>query len=289
GKNEIAFLDIATTSARYGVNMDRNTFAITYMSPLSAAGDFDACPKPPEASCGTFDETDLIVNSDFSRGFKPSGPIDYTDHGPALYAATVGHELGHTLGFHHNVNDISVMNLYEDFAAQYIAAADTEEARVAYPSRVRRVIDLAIYPFYFDPGLTDYAATTPVDVSPAAVVPGGPVTIRNFEFENVGTESVPDVLIRFYLTRGVAIAPSDILIGSLAFSGPIVSGGYWDDDQAGVTFNIPRDVPLGTYYLSAVISQGNGTSDAILYNNSWIAPQQVTIVSGIRRRAAPRR
>ena len=278
GKNEVAFLDIATTSAKYGINMDRNTFAITYMTPLSAAGDFDACPKPPDAICGTFEETDVIVNSDFSRGFKASGPVDFSDRGPALYAATVAHELGHSLGFHHNVDNISVMDLYEDFAAQYIAAADTKEARAAYPSRVQRITDLALYPFYFDPLLTDYAATTPVEISPTSVVPGSTITVRNFGFENVGTESVRDVLIRFSL--------GSYEIGSVAFSGPLVAGAYWDDRRAGLPLTIPRDLPLGTYELTATISQVDGTSDAITYNNSWVAPQQIHVVSGNKRRSA---
>ncbi len=281
GINEIGFLDIATTSARYGINMDRNTFAITFMSPLTAAGDFDACPKPPNAICGTFNETDVILNSDFSRGFKASGPVDFTDRGPALYAATAAHELGHSLGFHHNVNAISVMNLYEDFAAQYIAASDTQEARNAYPLRAQRVTDLAIYPFFFDSNATDYAATTPVEISSSAVTPGGAITIRNFGFENVGTEPVADVLVRFYL--------SDLLIGSLVFSGPVKPGAYWDDAQDGVTFTLPHDIAPGSYSLRAVITQGDGRSDTIAYNNTWIAPQQISVVSGIRRRAAPHR
>ncbi len=286
GKNEIAFLDIATASARYGINMDRSTFAITYMAPLSAAGDFDGCPRPPDAVCGTFDETDVIVNADFLRGWKPSGPPDFTDHGPALYAATACHELGHSLGFHHNVDNISVMNLYEDFAAQYIATADTQEARAAFPARVRRVADLALYPFYFDPALTDYAATTPVEVSPAAVLPGGSITIRNFGFENVGTEAFPDVSIRFYLSPSLPSGGPDILIGLLAFSGPAPAGAFWDDDRAGVTFVIPSATPAGTYSVRAAISDTSGAADSIAYNNGWIAPGQVAVVALGRRRAA---
>ena len=286
GKNEVTMLDIAAASKAYGINMDRDTFAVTYMSPISAAGEFDGCPKPPQTACGTFDETDVIVNADFLRGFKPSGPVDFSDRGPALYAATVAHELGHTLGFHHNVGNISVMNLYEDFAAQYITIADAQEARAAYPSRARAVTDLALYPFYFDAALTDYAATTAVEVTPAVAVPGGTITVRNFEFENVGTEVISSVLIRFYLSRGAEITSSDTLLSTVAFSGPFKAGAWWDDREAGMSLTIPRDQPPGMYFLGALISDGRGIADSVAYNNSWIAPQQISVVSGVRRRAA---
>ena len=284
GTNEIGFLDMATTSAKYGINMDRITFAITYMSPLSAAGDFDACPKPPDAICGTFEETDVIMNSEFVRGFRASGPIDYSDSGPALYGATAVHELGHTLGFHHNVSSISAMNLYEDFAARYVATADTQELRRAYPAQARRVIDLATYPFSFNAELTDYAATTPIE-TPTIAVRGSSILIRNFGLENVGSETVDGVQIRFYLSTDAEISTADTLLGVLSFPGPIEPGAFWDDGRAGRTFTVSSELPLGTYTLGAIVSDGAGLVDGVAYNNSWVASKPVVISAGGRRRA----
>lgn len=285
GTNEIGFLSHAATSANYGINLDRNTFAITYMTPTSADGGFDACPKPPEAVCGSFTETDVIMNPDFFRGFKASGPPDFADAGPALYEATAVHELGHAAGFHHNVSSISAMNLYEDYAARYVATSDTQEARAAYPAKAQRITDLAAYPFFFDPQLTDYAATTPVDVSPATAHPNGTITIRNFGFENVGTETVTDVQIRFYLSADGEITSGDELLGSLAFSGPIEAGAFWDDERLGRSFPLPAGLPFGTYSVGALIVDASGQTDAATYNNGWTAPQRITLVPFQRRRA----
>ncbi len=285
GTNEIGFLDRATTSARYGINLDRNTFAITFMSPLTAAGDFDACPKPANAKCGTFDETDVIMNADFARGFRPSGPVDYTDRAPALYGATAGHELGHALGFHHNVSNVSVMNLYEDFASRYIATSDTQELRTAYPARATRIVDLALYPFSFDPALTDDAATTPVETPPVAVR-GGAVTIRNFSLENVGSENVNGIRIRFYLSVDSDVTADDFLLGFLEFPGPIAPGAFWDDAREGRSFIVPRELPFGVYQIVALISDSLGVRDSVEYNNVWIGSQPLAVVSGERRRTA---
>jgi hypothetical protein len=283
GVNEIAFFDRATASAKYGINMDRNTFAVTYVTPISAAGGFDGCPVPPDTVCGTFAEADVIMNTEFVRGFTAFGPLDYADRGPALYGATAAHELGHALGFHHNVNNISVMNLYEDFAARYIAAADVAEARTAYASRAKSVTDLAAYPFSFDPALTDYAATEHVDVSPTRVAPGGTIVVKNFGFENVGTDAPPGVELRIMLSRNAIITLEDTEIASIGMSGP-----FWDDGGEGETIVLPLGLAKGTYYLGAVVTYGGDTIDPVTDNNSWIAPQRVTIGSAMRRRTVRR-
>lgn len=288
GVDEILFASIAEASASYGITMDRITFAITMIRPMAAAGDFDACPKPPQASCGTFDETDVIMNADFLHGWRPSGAIDYSDTAPALYAATAVHELGHALGFHHNVGNVSVMNLYEDFAAQYIATADTQEARRAYPSQARAVVDLAIYPFSFDARFTDYAATTPVEVLTPQVVEGGAVTVRNFGLENVGSEAVTDAVVRFYLSRDAEVTGDDVLLGSLTFNGTVAAGAFWDDAGEGRTFAVPRDLPIGSYFLGALVTYGSGATDSIAYNNRFVAAQQVKVYARPSRRRAVR-
>lgn len=289
GKNEIGFAGIARVRSLYGVNINRDTFGFAFITPEAAYGDFNACPRPPLASCGKFVETDVIMNSDFSRGFKAEGPIDFDDaRGPAFYGATAVHELGHTLGFHHNFVNQSVMNYYEDFAAQYIAASDVAAIGEAYPGRLKQVADAATYPFYFDADGYTYSATIPVSV-PESATAGEKLTVRAFGFENVGTLALRGVQMRLYLSRDAAITTSDRLLGTISFDEEVKPGAYWDDRRQGVTFDVPKDMPPAAYYVGAIVTHDSGTADAVTYNNSWVAPQTVTISGSSARKRPVRR
>lgn len=277
--NEVALLSIAQTRTLYGININKDVFGFAFMSPESAFGDFNVCPTPAAQQCGTFSETDVIVNREFVRGFKPNGPIDFDDdRGPAFFGATLVHELGHTLGFHHNFTNLSVMNYYEDFAARYIAYSDVEVARSGYPAQARSVTDLAVYPFSFDASQQTYRTTTPVTATPTAILPGGSITLDSFGFENVGTTSVSNAEIRFYLSVDDVITTSDVLIGGFEFAGAVAPGAFWDDETEGEMFSVPSTVRPGRYYIGALAVHGGGQLDGVSYNNSWIAPQQITVI-----------
>lgn len=278
-KNEIFFTTVAQAQTSYGFAIDRNTFGITYFSPASNFGAFNACPKPAGVNCGPFSETDVIINADFDRGFTPIGPIDFDDNnGPANYGATAVHELGHSLGLHHNFNNVSTMNYYEDYAAQYISMADTATLRQQFPNNVvANVSDLGTYPFVFDPSQTQYDGTSPVTVSPLAVSVGSPVTISNFSLENPGTNSMANTVLRFYLSTDATITTSDISLGSLSFSQAFGTNNFFDVAAAGKSFNIPATVPPGTYYVGAIAFFNTTQTDSITYNNSWVAPNTLAV------------
>jgi len=111
------FLTIAQTQEFYGVSLDSGTFGFGPSRPDAAFGDFNGCPKPSGTSCGTFVEADVIMNLNFANGWTATGPPDFDDdNGPAYYGATAVHEIGHTIGLHHNFLNLSTMNYYEDFA-----------------------------------------------------------------------------------------------------------------------------------------------------------------------------
>ena len=111
GINEIIFFGPATTLSQYGIVIDSNTFGVTYIDPNAAFGDppFNACPPPAGTTCNYFAETDVIMNSEFVRGWTTSPP-NFDDTGPASYVATALHELGHALGIHHNCDSLTTMN-----------------------------------------------------------------------------------------------------------------------------------------------------------------------------------
>jgi hypothetical protein len=278
--NEIFFFGINQVKQEYGFTIDATTFGFAPMTPLSAFGNppFNQCPMPAGTQCGIFTETDVVINAEFARGWTTQGPPDFDDdNGPAYYQATAAHELGHTLGLHHNFNNLSVMNYYEDFAAQYVALSDVMIARQHYPGNVRTVVDLATYPFYYNPAFQQYDAAYPVRVAPTSIQPGGRIQITNVTLENLSTSAQNSTVLRFYLSQDATITTSDIHIGNVTFSAVPVNS-FWDDGGKGIQIDLPPNVPPGTYYVGAMVLYNGTTADPIAYNNTWVAHEKLTVI-----------
>lgn len=264
GKNEVIFFTPEQSRDIYGIVLDQDTFGVTYIDPPSAFGTppFNACPPPPNTTCGVFTETDIIINSAFSNGWKTSAP-NYSNTGPANYGATLLHEAGHVLGLHHNFTSLSTMNYYEDFAAIYLSHSDARAVRGHYPGEATAVTDIATYPFRFE-GF-QYDGTTVASVTPSAVQAGGFFSLGNFTVENIGTEPLENVELQIYLSVNDNITTSDYLAGALKWS---VFSTWWDTTSR--QFNVPTWVPPGTYYVGAIITHDGGATDAVGYNNRWV-------------------
>jgi hypothetical protein len=266
GKNEIAFFSASEANSEYGFNLDSFTFAVTYMNPKSAFCDpiFDECPMPAGTTCGNFTETDVILNSTFSRGWTTSAP-NFSDSGPANYVATAIHELGHTLGRHHDFNTLTTMNYYEDYAIIYLSLSDGRFARGFFPSQARSVTDVATYPFRFSG--TSYDGTTVASPSTTTVEKGNNFSLRNFTVENIGSTTLSNVNLKIYLSTNTVITTSDYQVGTVNFSS---FSTWWDDDGTGRTFTVPESVPPDIYYIGAIIFYNTSTQDSITYNNTWV-------------------
>ncbi|HEY0788624.1 MAG TPA: hypothetical protein VGE86_08260, partial [Thermoanaerobaculia bacterium] len=152
GENDLVFIYPNEAAQFYDYEMDENLYGVARLNPMSAFGSpgFNQCPMPAGTSCGTFTETDVLINGGFGAGWTPNLPAGYESGVPAVLGATIVHEVGHTLGFHHNFNNFSTMDYFEDFAAQYITVADAAFARQYYPSQRKNLTDVAVYPLHFN-------------------------------------------------------------------------------------------------------------------------------------------
>lgn len=286
GKNEIMFLNTQQASDFYDIDLDGGTFGIapsrgTLGSDGFAGGgpfgNFNECPRPSNLVCdGVYQEADVIMNADFQNGWTTVSPPDFDDqNGPAFYGATALHEIGHTFGLHHNFNNLSTMNYYHDFAAQYLAIADAAVTRSAYPGK--SMTDMATYPFRYNPNFTQYDGVTAVTVSPTTVTAGTGLTVNHVTVENVGSVGLTGVAIQFYLSVDATITSSDILLGQGTFDGTFFANGFWDTGTGPLTVTVPASTPSGTYFFGARVVHTSGQSDAITYNNSWVGPTKVTV------------
>lgn len=287
GVNEVAFYDFDSLPSEFG---DLSKFAgLTLHNDLTAfsgAPRFNQCPRPAGTACGgTWSEADIILNA--AIPWSSQTPEVGVPASAQYYQGTLVHEIGHSMGMHHNFRNVSIMNYYPQYAGQFITRTDILALRQQFPNRVVNVTDLATYPFSYDAALqpvnlekpnTGDDATTAANFSPASVQPGGKITIRNWTIENLSTAPVADVRLRFFLSTDRNITTDDIYIGGIRYD----SFSTWDDDPVGREFTIPSNVPAGSYYVGAIVlnnSTGSPVQDGLTYNNSWSLPTRLQVGS----------
>ena len=274
GYNEILFYDF---SQEPGIDPNSVVGYAPHL-PDTAFGNFNACPMPFGASCGTFSEADVWLNHLVSWSVDRPNVDNPSDYG--YYASTAVHEIGHTFGMHHNFKNISTMNYYQDYAGLYVSRADVLAVRKEFPNQTKSVFDLAIYPFTYDdseqPSSHGNEALTPVNVDKTQVAQGGTIVVKNWTIENL-SNSAQVGRIRFYLSADNNITTSDIDLGGLRWD-PLTA---WAEDTSGTALTIPSNVPSGNYYVGAIVGTGAaGTAlsvDQIPYNNTFYVPTKITV------------
>ena len=295
GTRDLGFFDFQAADP----SIPDTLLGLTPSSPREAFGDFNQCPVSSTAACGTLTDADVLLSSKLlNQGLWSTDSPEVIDNPSDVnYVATAAHELGHSLGLHHNFHNISIMNYYQDYAGQYLARADVLEARAHFPNLVLPVLDLATYPFRYDQtlqpitpndGSVDTSRGEPAVLMATAtpfVTQGGPIQIKNWTIENLSTASVGNARIRFYLSTNRIITSADYYVGGLVFS----TFNTWSDSSFACgppnndcTFTVPSNIPPGNYYLGGLIVHGdasNPASDGISYNNSWSLPTPIQVSS----------
>jgi PKD repeat protein len=262
GVNEVnVFITSAESDSRYGVELEASIFGVAVMFPDASFGQFNQCKEFQASGCGSFNETDVVVNAGFPTGWTGDWYATGNDSrgGTAMVQATVLHEVGHTLGLHHVFdlaantgygNSLSTMNYLNDDVGKYVTRMDSKTVRAEYAGAARSLVDLSILPFVY--GNKQYDSTY-ASASKTSVLPGEGLTVSNWLIQNVGSQKTGSIRITFYLVPSGGRKyplPSDLAIGNVDFGG----GADIDAEQEmnGTPLVVPASAAAGDYWLGAI-------------------------------------
>jgi len=227
---------------------------------------------------GAIYESDLMYNATYN--WTPNAEIAIGDTNVVSIRPVTMHELGHTWG--EQVGDFeetydydvpSVMHARYAYMVEDgwgIHAVDAKLFRENYrsqspPTSIK------------DVGVESYRASG--RLIPAAIArlhpsPGSTIELQGVTVENMSSSAMSDVRIRFYLSTDRTITTSDYQMGTYWSWSSFPAESHTVETY---TCTIPEDVPVGTYYVGAIVTINGYESDDYQYNNATSFLNPITI------------
>ena len=209
-------------------------------------------------------EADIALNPAFS--FTLNDEVVYGGSSLQSFRQVMVHELGHMHGLDHNFTFMSVMNyfpsMFRAFGLPYMD--DAEGVRANYPSRAVSRTDLGVY-LYRSTGGTGVAEAT----YPSSVTAGQIFSVNNYHVENVGTTTIANATIEWYLTTSRNFNTTYYYLGERTY-GSLQRFHYFTPSSMTVSFFVPTSIPTGQYYLAAYIRNDAGASQGTFpFSNNY--------------------
>ncbi len=268
GVNEVnTYITSAEANLQYGFTMEPGLFGRAVMFPDDNFGSFNECRYFDPSGCGSFTETDVVINAGFGEGWTADwfAPGNDQRGGLAMVQATVLHEVGHTLGLHHifqlpgsGANSFSTMNYANDDAARWVTRIDAKTVRTEYPARAASLLDLAIYPLVYG---NDKYAQEYATLSKSSVTPGESFALDRWTIQNAGSQAASNIVVTFYAWPRTAgrhyPQAGDLVLGSATWESADVDG---EARVTGTPLSVPSGAAAGEYWVGAIVT-ANGAED----------------------------
>jgi hypothetical protein len=220
----------------------------------------------------------FIIEADIALNAAASYTLDdewvFEGAAAAPFRLTMLHELGHMMGLEHNFNELATMNYlspggYRAFGLPY--SDDANGIRSMYPPRAIGRTDLAVYLYRETRNCNDGSHLPCIREAtyPSNVVAGQNLTVADYFIENAGTTTIVVPTIEWYLSAGRNFTAPYHYLGTATYA-PMNTFTHFDPTTVAKTFQVPADVPSGSYYLAAYIRNDDGASQpAFPFSNNF--------------------
>jgi len=214
-------------------------------------------------------DIEFNVSSNWETGFHDPTLVE----GNPSFRFTAVHELGHFLGLDHEDNRMAVMMTTASAfwgeggdVSHHPFPDDATGSRTLY-SFSNDEADLAISNFRFVG-----SNATSLIVGGMQAVPRGGTFVTGFAFGNVGNTNIDTFNAVIVLSSNQIISSFDRVIANLTgFSTP----GFYGDFT--FTVGMPSNMPLGDFFVGAILDPQNAIAEERESNNRVVFPQRIRV------------